>query len=140
MRVLFADTQNYATSFILIALFAMVIGGAAVSIGCDDPPRVVGSITLQVANQLSDSIPDTLWAAGLAWVNQQLAAEGIHVVLVPAGQGRGDAVDVVVTDAQANPQAKTSRDASDDPLTLVVQPGEDWKEQLLQQTKAAFGR
>lgn len=99
-------------------------------LGCEKPPRVVGNVTIAVSNQL-DNVPDEAWALGLNWVNQQLANEGIHVVLVPAEQARSANASVMVT--RENVQAR-----SDGDLVLVV-TGDDWKQSVLDQVRAVAG-
>jgi len=109
-----------------------VLLAAVLFLGCDDPPKVVGTVRISVTNQLGNSvIEEAAWNAGLAWINQQLENEGIHVMFVPSGQGRGEITQVVVTDKPS---------MSSDELVIVVTDKHRWREQALEQALEVFGK
>lgn len=118
------------TTFMLITLLLSLSLAVA---GCDKPPQVSGTLTVSVANELPGDIPDVAFAAGLDWVNQQLADEGLHVQLAPATQNRGgDPPEAVLV--------ATRSSTGDGPLQIVVSGGDHWREEVRDQVLAAFGR
>ena len=121
-------------------MVAMVLCLSLLGLGCERP-QVGGTLTVTVSN-FSSQIPQSVFEAGLAFIQAQLTGHtgGVNVVLVPAGaQLRGDGPTNIVL--KPGPTLAATRDGS--VLIVTIPPGYDpndvaWRNLLQQKLEEAL--